>query len=111
MTGEPAHFALDGRVLDVVEHESGAHALEQVARGRCGDRAADAADERRTRLGLGIEGLDGFFDLLGAGDADLGFVQLADRRIELDRLDGLFVELLPGPVLRERSRRGCNRQR
>jgi hypothetical protein len=91
MTREPANFALDRRVLDIVDRKAGADALEQVTSGGRGNRSADAADERRARLGLCIQRLDGSFDLLGARDADLGFVQLRDRRVELDGFDAVFI--------------------
>jgi hypothetical protein len=81
-------------VVDVVDREPGADPLEQVARGGRGDRAADATDERRARLGLRIQRLDGFFDLFGAGDADLGFIELRDRGVERDGCDVVFVQLL-----------------
>ena len=104
MAREPAHFAVDRGVVDVVEDEAAADALEQVADGgRGGAAPPDAADQRRAGLGLRVERLDRFFDLLGAGNADLGFVELGDRRIELDRFD----EGPPRPArarLRERSR-------
>jgi hypothetical protein len=91
MLREPAHLALDRRVIDVLECEAAANALEQVAGGRRGGDAADAAHQRRAGLGLGIEGLDRVFDLLRARDTDLGLVQLDDCGIELDRLERLLV--------------------
>ena len=96
MTREPALFAVDRVVVDVLDDEAAADALEQIADGRRAAHSAGAADQRRTGFGLRIERLDRFLDLLGARNADVGLIDLRDRRVELDLFDEGFVVLRVG---------------